>query len=233
MENNVRLVPEGSRVGDVGCDHGYASIYLCERKRCRVIALDINAGPLRKAAENIERAGLAGQIECRLSDGLEKLAPGEVDALLIAGMGGMLTVRILENSPAVLERIDTLVLQPQSDIGEVRRAVVSLGFSITGESVCLDAGKYYIAIQAARTAERDTYTEVEYAYGRFLPERGDRLYRQYLLAEGEKTERIIEKLKAEGRQAGPSRHMEERIRELSHTLEQINQTLSGFKLTEV
>ena len=48
------------------------------------------------------------------SDGLEKLRPGEVDTLLIAGMGGPLMIRILWEGAAVMQAVQTLILQPQS-----------------------------------------------------------------------------------------------------------------------
>ena len=67
----------------------------------QAVAMDINQGPLLRATENIRRYGLTGRIETRLSDGLEKLQTGEADTILIAGMGGLLMVRILENGQGV------------------------------------------------------------------------------------------------------------------------------------
>ncbi len=39
--------------------------------------------------------GLKEKIETRLSDGLEKVLPGEVDTMIAAGMGGGLVIKIL------------------------------------------------------------------------------------------------------------------------------------------
>ena len=54
MELSLRLqavadmVTEGRRVADIGCDHGYVSIYLCQKKRCpKVIAMDVKNSPAR------------------------------------------------------------------------------------------------------------------------------------------------------------------------------------------
>ena len=50
LQMNVSLVPEGARVADIGCDHGYAAIWLVEQGICeRVIAMDVNASPLMRA----------------------------------------------------------------------------------------------------------------------------------------------------------------------------------------
>ena len=77
-----------------------------------------------KRQEHIRREGLEKQIECRRSNGMEKLEPGEVDTLMIAGMGGPLMIDILKARPEVLEKVQTLVLQPQSEIGFVRERCV-------------------------------------------------------------------------------------------------------------
>ena len=83
--------PEKLKVADVGCDHGYVSIYLVTHgiaKEC--IAMDVRSGPLSGAKDNIDEYGLSDSIRTRLSDGVKELKQGEADALVIAGMGGNL-----------------------------------------------------------------------------------------------------------------------------------------------
>ena len=83
------LVTEGASVADVGTDHGYIPIYLMQKNiASKVIALDINGGPLERARMHIIGYNLKGQIETRLSDGLSAVQPGEVDTMIAAGMGG-------------------------------------------------------------------------------------------------------------------------------------------------
>ena len=49
------LILPTQTLADVGCDHGYLSIYLVEHRICQhVIAMDINKGPLEKAKEKIK-----------------------------------------------------------------------------------------------------------------------------------------------------------------------------------
>lgn len=129
LQMNADLVPLGSRIADIGCDHGFVSIYLAEESICdRILALDIREGPLSAARRNIAAAGLSDRIECRLSDGLEKLRPGEADTLLLSGMGGRLVCSILNRRKEILAETETLVLQPQSDVEEVRRQLTAMGF---------------------------------------------------------------------------------------------------------
>lgn len=192
MRMNADLVPEHTAVADIGCDHGYVAMYLAEEKKCpKVIALDVNPRPLSVARNNIEQAQLQKIIECRLSDGMAALGSGEVDVCLLAGMGGMLIDRILQQSPDILFGVHTLVLQPQSDLEEVRREIFELGFRIDEERFCKEADKYYVAIRAIRGEEKVPYTNAEYRYGRILPEQGDPLYGQYLSAEMKKREQLL------------------------------------------
>ena len=91
------FVTPQSRLADVGTDHAYVPIYLAEKKIIsRAIAMDVVDGPLQRARENIAVHRLEAVIETRKSDGLEALKPGEADTVVIAGMGGLLICRILE-----------------------------------------------------------------------------------------------------------------------------------------
>ena len=91
------MVDKTDSVADVGTDHGYVPIYLVENNIVsKAIAMDINQGPLTRADENIKRKGLDNRITTRLSDGVRELKPGETDAIVVAGMGGQLIIKILE-----------------------------------------------------------------------------------------------------------------------------------------
>ena len=91
------VVPEKKCIADIGCDHAYVSIALMERGLAdKVIAMDVRKGPLEIAAKNVAEYGMENNIELRLSDGMERLKPGEADAIIIAGMGGLLMCSILE-----------------------------------------------------------------------------------------------------------------------------------------
>ena len=90
------LVTEGASVADIGTDHGYVPIYLVINNiASKVIAMDINRGPLERARMHIIGHGLKGKIETRLSDGLKEIEPFEVEGMIAAGMGGGLVIKIL------------------------------------------------------------------------------------------------------------------------------------------
>lgn len=138
------LMPAGNIIADVGCDHGYISINLIESgKFKKAVAMDVRKGPLSIAKDNIARVGLNEKIESRLSDGLAGVALGEADAAIIAGMGGLLVIGILERSIEKAKAMTNLVLQPQSDINLVRKFLRENGFIIKEENMIKEDGKFY------------------------------------------------------------------------------------------
>ena len=96
MQAIANLITPGNVVCDVGCDHGFLSIYLVQNKISpKVIAMDVRSGPLSRCAEHVAQYGLDQYITMRLSDGLERLQPGEAETMVCAGMGGRLMQKIL------------------------------------------------------------------------------------------------------------------------------------------
>lgn len=146
------FVPQGSRVADIGTDHGYLAVELVKSGKAKlVVASDKNTGPYEAAVRTVRENGLADNvISVRLGDGLKSLRPGEVDTVCIAGMGGALMVEILEGSPDVVETLDTLILQPQSAAPELRRWIYRKHWHIEDESLALDDGRIYEIIMAKR-----------------------------------------------------------------------------------
>ena len=103
LRMNASFVTPGNRLADVGTDHGYIPIALrLEGVIPSALAMDINPGPLERAKEHIRQFDLETDIHTRLSDGVQALCPGEADSVLIAGMGGALTIKILEAGKDVL-----------------------------------------------------------------------------------------------------------------------------------
>ena len=142
------LVLSADTMADVGCDHGYLSVYLIEQKRCsRMIAMDVNKGPLQKARENIDKYGYGEYIETRLSDGLQQLQDGEADGYICAGMGGPLALQILWNDRDKVSRMRQIILQPQSELWLVRRTLRQWGFVIEKEDAEYEDGKYYFMMR--------------------------------------------------------------------------------------
>ena len=141
------FVAPGDRVADVGCDHGYLSIYLLTNniaKSC--IASDINEGPLLSAVRNAEKYGVREKISFHLSDGVRNI-PRDFDTMVCAGMGGDTMVSILEAAPWLKSIRYRLVLQCQSKTPMLRRYLSDNGWRIAEESVLQDGRFLYTVME--------------------------------------------------------------------------------------
>ncbi len=93
------LVKEGKGLVDVGTDHGYLPAYLAASGyKGALYASDINEGPLQSARRTAAEAGLSDRIRFLLCDGLRLCPPEEIDTIVIAGMGGDMIVKILDEA---------------------------------------------------------------------------------------------------------------------------------------
>ena len=100
----AQFVPQGAQVADIGTDHGFLPCYLVQCGQAdRVIACDINEQPLAVAQKNIADSQVGEKVLTRLGDGLQVIAPGEVNVVTIAGMGGALMAEILNDAPQVVD----------------------------------------------------------------------------------------------------------------------------------
>ncbi len=221
------MVEEGSLLADIGTDHGYLPIRLLEDgKISGAIAADINRGPLLRAKEHVREKGLDDRISLRLSDGFLAVLPGEADVAVIAGMGGPLTIRILENGKETARALKYLVLSPQSEVRLVRRYLLENGYEILDEDMAEDGGKYYTVIKTAYHQGADgkkQWNYIEEAYGRYLLRSGKPVVGEFLLKE----KRTCEDLKRKLSQAGTKR-ADGRLFEIEERLIQVNGALDLF-----
>lgn len=196
MQLSIRLqavaamAADAERLADIGTDHGYVPIFLAQQgKLAHAVAMDVNDGPLRRAKEHIRLYQMEEIIETRRSDGARGLKPGEADTVVIAGMGGALTIRILQEGEGNLAPVRALVLQPQSEIEQVRRFLHAHGLAIVQEDMVKEEGKYYPMMKAVRAAQ-EPWEDVEYRYGKLLIRAGNPCLAEYLKKE-ERTIRTI------------------------------------------
>ena len=173
------LVRPGSRVADIGTDHAYLPVYLVEQGICpSAIASDIGAGPLEAARHTVTAAGLTREISCRLGNGLDTVSPDEVEDIAIAGMGGETIAAILEAAPWVKDARLRLILQPMTHAEDLRRWLLTNGFSVREEHLIRDGRHLYPVLAAEYTA---TPVEDELAcYAGFFAVEEGRPYRQHM-----------------------------------------------------
>lgn len=193
------LVTRGNRLADIGCDHGYLPIYLVQQSYIPgAIAMDVKRGPLSRAREHIQAYGLLDYIECRLSDGLEALKPGEAQTIVIAGMGGTLMEGILSRGAEQLAAASEIILQPQSNVEHFRRFLRELPFVAAGEDMVEEEGKYYPILRMVPGTPGEDWQEAEYRYGKHLLEARNPVLKSYLSRERQRLEKLETDLQAAG-----------------------------------
>ena len=172
------LVPPGSRVADIGTDHGYLAVHLLREGVCPfVTAADLREQPLQKARENAARFGVSENMQFFLSDGLQGIPPDAADTIIMAGMGGDLMVRILEAAPWVCDDRYTLILQPQTKIDLLRCWLCGHGYRFLSETLVRDKEQLYVVFRV-RAGMGQELSEADALTGLLL--RSDPLYGEYL-----------------------------------------------------
>lgn len=165
------MIDNGAAVCDVGTDHAYLAIELLKTNKAKkVIASDIAEKPLLSAKRNIEAANITG-VELRLSNGLEALKKGEVDTVVIAGMGGEVIAGILERGLSLLKEDSlTLILQPTTSPEKLREFLCLNGFEIKEEIPVFENGKTYSVMKSCYTGNCTPQSLAFYYIGRLTAE---------------------------------------------------------------
>lgn len=217
------LVSEGLVVADVGTDHGYIPIYLIETKKSpKAFAMDVNKGPLLRAKEHIAEHGLETRIETRLSDGVRALQKGECDCVVVAGMGGALTIKIMEEGKDIFRNLKEFVLQPQSELQKVRAYLYQNEYSIVEENMVLDDGKFYPMFRVIN-GQSEEYHAIELCYGKLLLEQKNTVLKNFLEKEKAVKELILSNL-----EQSFGEHIETRRKEIQEELEGIEYALQRY-----
>ena len=142
-------IKPGDRVADIGCDHGYLSIYLLKNGiASRAYACDVAEGPLQSARRNAVKYGVADKLSFYLSDGVRNV-PRDFDTLVCAGMGGDTMVSILSAAPWLKDDRYRLILQCQSKRELLRGYLSENGWHIAEESVLRD-GRFLYTVMDVR-----------------------------------------------------------------------------------
>lgn len=225
-------IERGETVADIGTDHGFLPIYLWENGISpKVIMADISRGSLDKARQNCLEAHPDMKFDLRLGDGIGVLEDGEVDAVSIAGMGGILMTEILGADLEKTKSLKKFILQPRNHVGTLRHWLLDNGFEITNEQLVRE-GKYICEILTVVPVDygagvvgdepsdkADAYgicgaehDEIEYQFPKTLAEFKNPLTMEYLDRHLKKEIFILESMKSGNKTTlDEIKHQEDRI----------------------
>lgn len=199
ISNRLKLVAsfvdDNSHVIDVGCDHALLSIFLAKTKNnIKVIASDVNEGPLEGARKNIKLYNLEDKIEIKLGDGIETINK-DTDTIIISGLGGETIIDILKDDLTRLENIKTIILSPHSAIYETRKELTKLGYKIVDEIFIYDQNKPYNIIKFIKGKE--TYSDDELYFGPIILKNKNEYFYKYYRNLNNKNKKILETIPKE------------------------------------
>ena len=202
LELVASFVPQGAILLDVGSDHAYLPIELVERGKIEsAIAGEVVEGPYQSAVKNVEAHGLEEKIQVRLANGLAAFEEADqVSVITIAGMGGRLIARILEEGLDKLAHVERLLLQPNNREDDLRIWLQDNGFQIVAESILEEAGKFYEILVVETGQMKLSASDVR--FGPFLSKEVSPVFVQKWQKEAAKLEFALGQI--------PEKNMEER-----------------------
>jgi len=140
-----------ARFAEVGYDRGAILLRVLAR-RSDLAAIGVEIQPA--ARQMPVPAALAPRLALRTGDGLAPLGRGEVDVVLLAGMGGRLIAELLARDPALTRSIGAFVLCPSHLEADLRPALRALGLALVDERLVTERGRFYEIMVAAPTQTR-------------------------------------------------------------------------------
>jgi SAM-dependent methyltransferase len=192
-------------IADIGTDHGYVAVGLLQEKKAhKVISSDISSNSLQKAIDYVKSNYLEDKIDTRVGSGLSVLQADEADAVIIAGMGGVLISKILEDDydNKFSKKSPTLILQPVQQASNLRYYLYENNFDIIDEHYIDDMGKYYHIIIAKKyTQKSKNYMSLQknkdvfLEYGILNISKKNQLIKNTLQSQIEKNKTLLKKLK--------------------------------------
>lgn len=150
----ANTVIDGHTIADIGTDHGYVPMLLVKSGKCpRAIMSDISEGSLAKARETFALCGLdVDPADFRIGDGLDTVEAGEVDEIIIGGLGGHTIVDILDADISRSKTFKRIVMQPRKHSGTLRCYLYTHGWDIESEQLA-EEGKFACEIITAIPVE--------------------------------------------------------------------------------
>ena len=229
MELSKRLkriaehVDKCESVADIGTDHGYIPIYLVKEGICKkAIASDINKGPIEKAKVNVAFEGVSNKVKCLLGPGLNPLKVGEVNGVILAGMGGNLTRDILLADMDKVIKYDFIILQPAQNPEVLREFLYKNDYEIIDEDLIKDEGRFYelFKVKYNENSEKLVFEdELEYEVSPLLREKGHPLFKEFIEEKINRCETILSFIKEDTEAAKKRKSdLEEKINKLKEML---------------
>lgn len=190
LETIVSLCDRHKVIADVGCDHGLVTAELIlQEKAEKVVSTEISKECLNKAIMLANKINILPFISFRECDGFALVTKHDkVEQAVIAGMGGKKIIEIMQNKP---KKLWNFVLQPMSDVVELRKFLLANKYRFVIDKLIYDNGKYYNVIKVSKGKQKMSDLEIEFGFSNFR-ENYEVLY-QYLKEKHDKLQPLKDK----------------------------------------
>lgn len=193
----AKYVPQDARLADIGSDHAYLPAALLIQKRINyAVAGEVARGPFENERKEINQLNLQDQLIPRLADGLAAVQEtDQINVVTIAGMGGSLIARILEEGQQQLTGVQRLILQPNVGENRVREWLMKHQYQIMAEQMLAEDGHLYEIIVAEPTICPVRYSAKELLFGPLLLEKPTTIFETKWQQELERCQQAVHQMR--------------------------------------
>lgn len=178
LEAILELIPDNSKLVDVGTDHGLLVIKAVQQGKAQhAYALDIAPLPLNQAKTNVDKYSLNTMITLELRDGLNGFNH-DADCYVLAGMGAETIWMILKNY--IFRSSDTIIIQSNTKIPWLRETLAANSFEIMNECYLIDRDIPTFIIVVQKREDVVALSNVDKWIGPILKNQKNKEFSKYL-----------------------------------------------------
>lgn len=161
----IKKYKQGEILADIGTDHAYLPCYLVENDIInKAYACDIASGPINASIDTIHQYHLEKKVIPLLGSGMNPIIDKNIDMISICGMGGKLTISILDENKDYLNH-HRFFLQSNIGINYLREYLYKQHMIILDEAIVKDAHHIYEIIVCEKTEKDVQYDEKDLIFG--------------------------------------------------------------------
>ena len=227
LETVANFILKGTVFADIGSDHAYLPCYSILQGIAKgAIAGEITDGPFISAKKQVIKCELTDVISVRQGDGLSVIEEGEsVDCITIAGMGGGLIKKILEDGASKLTGVKRLILQPNIHANFIRQWMIDNGWELIAEEIIEEDNKIYEILVAEIGSPMRPYQtnslQAGLLLGPHLAKKKSAVFQKKWTQECNHWKTIVQQLE----QAGHTYETNEKFKELSTQIKLVEEVL--------
>lgn len=167
LEKIANLVEEGKSVIDIGTDHGLVPLYLAKNEISKdILATDISKKSLQKLEDKLDE-NLKKIIKTKVCDGLDKVEVKENQIAIIAGMGAVTIIEILNKNIEKVRKLDYVICEGNIGNEKLRKFLNENNFYIDKDFLIKDGRKHYDIIRFKNGKDRKLSLGEIY-FGKFI-----------------------------------------------------------------